>query len=186
MHNTILANRYARSLITLAEEREVVDTVLTDMKYLSEVCKQSRDFILMLKSPIIKRGKKVSLVEAILKGQISPLTFSFIELLIKKGREFFLPEMTEAYINQYKVLKNIHEIKLTTALPIDEDLYQSIKGKLGTLFDKGTIDLQIGTDEELIGGFVLEAGDKVFDASISKNLKQIKRQFAKNPSLADF
>lgn len=185
MRNTRLATRYARSIITLAKEQNALDTVLDDMKYLHELCQKSHDFTLMLRSPIIKSDKKLSIVQAILKNQLNPLTNGFITLLIQKGREFFLPEMTEAYIAQYKALNNIHDVRLTTAVKISDELHQVIKGKVAQSINNGSVDLQLHTDESLIGGFVLEAGDKLFDASIKRDLKDIKKQFTQNLYVAE-
>lgn len=180
MRNTRLATRYARSLITLAKEQNALEVILDDMKYLHELCAQSHDFTLMLRSPIIKSDKKMVIVNAVLKDQLNPLSKGFLELLIKKGREFFLPEMTEAFIAQYKELKHIHEVRLTTAVQINEDLYQSIKDKVAASLNDGSVDLKLKIDEDLIGGFVLEAGDKLFDASIRRDLNDIRKQFTQN------
>jgi F-type H+-transporting ATPase subunit delta len=42
------------------------------------------------------------------------------------------------------------------------------------------IELETVVDEDLIGGFILEAGDKFIDASIAHELKQISREFENN------
>ena len=42
------------------------------------------------------------------------------------------------------------------------------------------IELETTVNEDLIGGFVLQAGDKLIDASIAYNLKNIARQFENN------
>ena len=76
----------------------------------------------MLKSPIIKSDKKQKIVEAITDGRISELTKGFNRLLIVKGRESNLPEIATAFVNQYKIHKNIFSIKLTTASPASEEL----------------------------------------------------------------
>lgn len=180
MRNTRLATRYARSLITLAKEQNVLDPVLEDMKYLHELCLQSHDFTLMLRSPVIKGDKKLAIVKAVFKDRLNPLSNGFLDLLIKKGREFFLPEMAAAYVAQYKELNHIHEVKLTTAVQISEDLYQAIRDKVTASINDGSVDLKLNVDGDLIGGFVLEAGDKLFDASIRRDLIDIKKQFTKN------
>lgn len=185
MRNTRLATRYARSLITLAKENDALEVVLDDMNYLHELCAQSQDFTLMLRSPVIKSDKKLSIVHAVLKDTLNPLTTAFVDLLIKKGREFFLPEMAEAYVAQYKEMKHIHDVRLTTAVSINEHLYQSIKDKVAASINDGSVDLKLKVDEDLIGGFVLESGDMLFDASIRRDLKDIKKQFTKNLYVAD-
>ena len=42
------------------------------------------------------------------------------------------------------------------------------------------IELETAVKEDIIGGFVLQAGDKLVDASIAYDLKEIARQFENN------
>ncbi|MEJ7683572.1 MAG: F0F1 ATP synthase subunit delta [Segetibacter sp.] len=53
-----LAGRYAKSLIDLAVERNYLEEVYKDMLYLQAVCKASREFVVLLKSPVIPIDKK--------------------------------------------------------------------------------------------------------------------------------
>jgi F-type H+-transporting ATPase subunit delta len=101
-------------------------------------------------------------------------------LLIVKGRESNLPEIITAFISQYKDYKNIHSVKLTTASPINEDLKKAIIDQIKKTSDMQNIELETVVNKDLIGGFVLEAGDKLIDASIAYDLKQIARQFENN------
>src|ERR1044072_9495658 len=114
MLNPRLAGRYAKSLIDLAVERNELEAVYADMKYLQAVCKQSRDFVSLLKSPVISIDRKSKAITAVTKGNISELTAAFNQLLINKNREAFLPEIVEAFIDQYNEIKGIHKVKLTT------------------------------------------------------------------------
>jgi len=59
------AGRYAKSLLDLALEKNVLDAVYTDVKGIKNTFKSSSDLVAMLKSPIIKSDKK----ERILKLQ---------------------------------------------------------------------------------------------------------------------
>jgi F-type H+-transporting ATPase subunit delta len=43
-----------------------------------------------------------------------------------------------------------------------------------------SIDLKTEVKEDLIGGFVLEMGDRLVDASIAYDLKEISKQFLNN------
>jgi F-type H+-transporting ATPase subunit delta len=45
--------------------------------------------------------------------------------------------------------------------------------------------LKTKVDNDLIGGFVLEANNNLFDASISRDLKDIKKQFLQNLYIPD-
>jgi len=177
MQNPRLASRYAKSILDLAVELKSVDAVLSDMQVIHKICSKSYDFVVMLRSPVINSDKKLAIVNEVLKGQnISALTTKFITLLMEKGREQNLPEIAEAFISQYNDMKNIRTVKLTTAAPMSEAVQQNIVSKVSGFMPKDTIELKTAVDERLIGGFVLEVGDKLYDASVKKSLADLRSQ----------
>jgi len=180
MLNPRLASRYAKSLIDLAIEMNQLEKIFADMQWLQQVIRQSRDFRILLRSPIIKAEKKARVVDAIIGANVNTVTSSFVRLLIAKGRENVLPEIITSFVHQYKEHKNIYTVKLTTAAPLNDDLKNRIIGQIQKTSDMQNIELETKVDENLIGGFVLEAGDKLIDASIAHGLKQISREFENN------
>jgi len=180
MPNPRLASRYAKSMIDLALEKGELERIFEDMKWLQQVIKGSRDFANLLRSPIIKSEKKEKIVDAIIGDKVTNITSLFIRLLIAKGRENNLPEIITSFISQYKGYKNIHPIKLTTATQINDNLKEAIIDQIKKTSDMQNIELETVVNEDLIGGFVLEAGDKLIDASIAYDLRQIARQFENN------
>jgi len=180
MSNTRLAGRYAKSLIDLATENNQLEVVYADMKYLQAVCKGSHEFVNLLRSPIINADKKRAIIEAVTKGKVTELTHLFNNLLVNKNRESDLPEVVEAFIDQYNEIKDIHKLKITTAVELSDDLKKIIETKVKEVNNFGSIELEAKVDEKLIGGFVLEFNNNLVDASIQRDLKDIKKQFAKN------
>src|SRR6185436_13020004 len=110
MPNPRLATRYAKSLLDLAIEKGQLEEVYADMQWLQSVCKTNRDFVNVLRSPIIKGDVKKKIVEAVTTGRINEITNAFIRLIITKGRESNLPEISSAFVDAYKEKKNIHTI----------------------------------------------------------------------------
>jgi F-type H+-transporting ATPase subunit delta len=180
MPNPRLAARYAKSLIDLANEKNQLEAIYKDMQFLQSLCKESHDFLLLLRSPVVKPDKKVAIVEAVTKNRISDITAAFNRLLINKGRESNLPEIITSFIDQYKQQKGIHTIKLTTAVPVTEEVKKQIVSQVQNQTKISNIELKTSVNEEIIGGFVLEMGDKLIDASIAYDLNKIKAQFLNN------
>jgi len=180
MSNARLAGRYAKSILDLATEKGQLEAVYADMKYLQAVCTASSEFVNLLRSPIIKADQKNSIIDAVTKDKVSALTNAFTVLLVKKGRESDLPEMATAFIEQYNALKGIHQVTLTTAVEVSEALKKSIEEKVKAENKFATIELTTKTDDALIGGFVLEFDNNLLDASIARDLKDIKKQFLHN------
>ena len=180
MPNPRLASRYAKSLVDLSIEKGQLEEVFADMQWLEAVVKASPDFVTILRSPVIKSDKKQKIVEAVVTGKVSAITAGFTRLLITKGRESNLPEIVTSFVSQYKAHKNIYIVKLTTASPVDEKLKSEIIEQVRKTSDMYNIELQTSVNEALIGGFVLQAGDKLVDASIAYDLHEIARQFENN------
>ena len=175
MQNPRLASRYAKSLLDLAVERNSLEATLKDMQTLSSICKLSHDFVVMLRSPVISGDKKLSVMNLVLKGyEVSELTHAFINLLVAKGRELNLPEIADAFLGQYNVLKNIRTVKLTTAAPMSDAVKKNLAAKIAAYMPTDTMDLKTEVDEQLIGGFVLEVEDKLYDASVRRSLNDIR------------
>lgn len=180
MSNTRLATRYAKSLLDLSIERNETEKAFADMEWLQSVCKSNRDFVNVLRSPIIKSETKGKIVEAVTKENIGVLAGAFIRLLIQKGRESVLPEITQAFVHQYKEYKNIYCLKLTTASPVSVELKNALIEHIRATTEMQNIELETLVNEDIIGGFVLQTGDKLVDASVAYDLKIISRQFENN------
>ena len=100
------------------------------MVLLDAICRQSREFVLMLKSPVISANKKNKIVDAVTENKISKLTQTFIKLLCSKNRESNLPEIISSFIEQFNKIKGIHKVKLSTAVPVSEAIKQSFIHKI--------------------------------------------------------
>lgn len=185
MKETRVAIRYAKSLLSLAEDQSVLEEVKNDMELISQACADSKEFQTMLKSPIVKADKKLSILKALLESQVNHMTIAFIEIITKKGREAFLAEIAGSFINQYRAKKNITTATVKTAVPMSADM----KAQLMELVKKsanGDVELVEEVDADLIGGFVLRISDQQVNASIQNQLHKLKREFDANPYIKEY
>jgi F-type H+-transporting ATPase subunit delta len=180
MHSPRLASRYSKSLLDLAIERGQLEQVYADMLYLQQLNQGSREFLNMLRSPIVPTDKKLAAIEAITKGKVSEMTAAFNRLLVAKGREGELPEIINAFVRQYKEYKNIHVVKLTTATPVSDSVKSALVERVRQTANLQNIELETVINPDIIGGFVLQTGDKLLDASVAYELKEIAREFDNN------
>ncbi|MBK7098780.1 MAG: ATP synthase F1 subunit delta [Sphingobacteriales bacterium] len=180
MPNPRLAARYAKALLDFSIEQGMLEEIFTDMKWLDGICKSNRDFTNLLRSPIIREQAKINVINAITTGRVNAISRTFLGLLITKNREANLDEITHAFAAQYREHKNIKIVKLTTAIPVGDGVKKAILNKLKESGDFQNIELEEKVNPGLIGGFVLETGDKMIDASVAYDLKAISTQFKNN------
>ncbi len=180
MHNPRLAGRYAKSLLDLAIEQNKLEETYGDVRLLKSIITANPDFGNILRSPVINSDKKEQIINSIINGRVGQLTELFIQLLIRKNRESNLPEILVALIEQYNKLKNILHVKLTTAVPISKEAEQILVSKVKQQLKVTEIELETLIDEDILGGFKLEVEGKLVDASIQRDLYDVRKQFLSN------
>jgi F-type H+-transporting ATPase subunit delta len=180
-----VASRYVKSLLELAVEQNVVEQVYQDMLLFSSVCAANRDFTVMLKSPVIRHEKKRDILLKLFGGKVNKLTLAILEILTVKNREPLLPSIAREFHNAYNEYKGIGKASITTTRPMDEKVREEIKSIVRKLSNKKEVELDENVDAELIGGFVLNVGDRQIDASIKSKLKLLKLKFSENPYIRE-
>src|SRR6476661_2618538 len=150
MQSPRLAGRYAKSLLDISKEQGQVENVYQDMLTLQSINQNSRDFVTLLRSPVVTADKKNKVITAVTEGKISTLTATFIKLLVSKAREAVLPEIIPAFIQQYKNFKNIYTVKLTTAAPVSDAMKNEIVSRVQQTSDMENIELETVIDPKLI------------------------------------
>ena len=186
MPNPRLAARYAKSLIDLSIERGQLEQVYLDNLYLKGIMQGSQVLMDFLNNPVINSEKKLKVIQALRSGQTSETTQNFNDLLIRKGRENYLPEIADAFIEQYKEYKGIATITLTTAVPVSDDLKNVFINKLKRESNFKEVELICFVDENIIGGFILEGRGKRIDASVAYDLHKVKNRFLTNEYIYRF
>ncbi len=178
MSDIRVASRYAKSLIELAKEQGALEAVHADMELFVSVCQQNRELVGMLKSPIVRGDQKRQILEKAFGG-FHALSRLFVDTVVKKGREAFLPLIAKEFNEMYNELNNVASAVVTTATKLDADALAEIRQVLESRTGK-KIDMTTQIDPSLIGGFVVRMDDKLYDASIVNKLRKIKKELVLN------
>ena len=176
MNGSRAAIRYAKAILSFALEQQKEVEVNNDMLLVANTIQDSKDLQLLLNSPVLKTELKKSALKEIFADKTSALTIGLINLLIDNKRLPILYEVAKKYNVIYDSLKGIEVAKVTTAIPLTEELNQQVLQKVIEITGKqATIESIINPD--IIGGFILRVGDIQYDASVANKLQVLKRQF---------
>jgi F-type H+-transporting ATPase subunit delta len=175
-----VAKRYGKALFDLALESGKLEEAMQDLTLIKSL--SHKDLAIVLVSPVVTSYKKVNIFTAIFAKHIQPLTLAFFKLVFLKGRSIAIKEIIEAFSSMYREQKGIKVVKLTTAIPLSDDIKKIIGQELqkSSLLTGKTIELNEKVDPSIIGGLTIQVDDQLFDASIKHDLQHIKRQFIKN------
>ena len=179
MSATRLASRYAKALLDLSVEKMQLEEVHSDIEVFQKAL-ANKDFGLMVKSPIINSDKKKAIFKRIFGNKFNGITNKFMDIIIRKKREFYLPEIVQEFETQYRERKQITTATLVTATPVDNSIIEQMKEIVRRDTGKQNVILASNVDKSLLGGFILKFGDKLYDSSISHKLEKLGKQFEEN------
>lgn len=176
-----IASRYVKSLLSLAIEQGAVDAVHADMRMFDEVCDSHREFLVMMRSPIVKHDLKRDILEKLFKDKVHPLTWAILDIITRKNREALLPAIANDFHRAYNEYMEIGFSSVTTATPMDDSLRREMTAIAQKLSRRQKVELVEKVDASLIGGFVLNVGDQQVDASVASRLRSLRHSFSYNP-----
>ena len=168
--------RYSLALYEAALDADKLDEVAGDAENLTNLVKSSSDLRLFFQSPVINKEKKEKVISALFKEKISALTFDFIRLLVKNNRENLLVEIMDCYLEQKNNSEGIVKATVKTAVKIDDIEKKKITEKINSFTGMKSIP-EFTTEKDLIGGFTIKVKDIVIDASIKRQLENLRGKF---------
>lgn len=174
MDQSAITVRYAKAFFSAAKEKKKLEKLKTDMQLVYEVCSTSKDFILLLESPIVKTSKKAKLVSTIFSEKIDELSMNFLLLIIQNKRDIHIPGICRNFLDLTRKDQNIKSAVLTTASEVDATTLKKIEQLLAKELN-ASVELATRINPDILGGLVLRIDDKQYDASVSTQLKKIKQ-----------
>ena len=171
----IVASRYAKSLIDLAKEKNVLEVVIEDMKLFKDTADKNRGLMLALKSPVVRHEKKLNILKALFQNRVNSVSYSIFEIITKKNRESILDAIADEFIKQYNEHEGILKATVITTTPLTEELRKQFNDIVATATGK-RIELEEKINPDLIGGYILRVNDRQIDASLRSRLNQLKLQ----------
>ena len=158
------AIRYAKAVLSLAQDKKATEDVQKDMLTIIDTVDNSKDLKMLLNSPLIKSEVKLASLREVFKSA-GDLTQKLFDVLIENKRVDLLDNVAKQYSILFDQLKNTQIAKVTTAVPLSKDLEAKVLAKVKELTgNEATIENII--DENIIGGFILRVGDLQYNASI--------------------
>lgn len=175
MNDSRAALRYAKAILDFAVEKKATAAVERDMRSISATIADSKELQDVLASPVIKSAIKKKALAAIFTDT-NNISQGLIDLLIENKRISMLQEVAFKYIVLNEKLKGQDVAYVTTAVPLTPELEKKVLQQIAQLTGN-EVTLENKIDGSIIGGFVLRVGDLQYDASISNQLNNLKREF---------
>jgi F-type H+-transporting ATPase subunit delta len=171
-----LARRYAQALFEIGVQSDL-NLIEAELKELTGLIEQNAEVAHVLYHPHISLSAKKSLMEKLFAGQLSVSVRNFLYLLIDRRRQNILPDITREFIMLADQARNIVVAKVASATPLSESQEVRLQKELIRISGKN-VRLVKEVRPELIGGVLVQIGDRVIDGTVASKLQRIRQSLS--------
>jgi len=171
----VVAQRYARALLEVARDKKTdLDRIAKELEDFQGLLERESELEAALAAPTIPVAKRLAILEAVLAwAKVSSETLNLLRLLARNERVPLVAFVAESFRRLVLEHKQIQPGEVVSAHPLSSDQKKRLAGQLGQALGK-TMELSYRTDPEILGGVVVRVGNRVFDASVTTQLRRFK------------
>jgi F-type H+-transporting ATPase subunit delta len=170
------ARVYAEALFDVAKEKGKLDAVREELGQFADAVDGDRDLQVFLFSPYFSSAEKVAGLKRAVSGADAEL-LNFLELLVEKQRTTEIFRVRRHFDELWKQENRRIDVTVTSAVSLEPAVVE----KVGEEIERQTgqkVELASRVDAEILGGIVLQVGNKVLDASIRARLEKLRKSVA--------
>lgn len=168
----LIGKRYAEALYEVALELDKLEQFKNEIKAISQVLQSEPKLKTILGHPKLSKDEKKDIINSIFKGRVSQEVINLCYIVIDKGREAYLTDISKEYIKLSNEKQGIVEAKAITAVPMKDEEMKKLENQLSKKLAKKVL-LSNEIDSTIIGGVLVKIGDKVIDASIKGRFEEL-------------
>ena len=127
----------------------------------------------ILSSVLIAAEEKVSMLDRLFGGKVSTTTLNLLKVMARHKRLNLLRDVAKVSRKLWQARSGRIPVELETANPLDAALEKEILVAFGDVLGADPIVTQ-RVNPDLIAGFVIRVGDRVYDGSIQTRLEQMR------------
>lgn len=176
MAGTRAAIRYAKAIFDVAHSKGVASEVNNDMLLIASTVGSNAELSDFIGNPTISvEIKENALLEVF--EHTDAVTKSLFHLLQENKRFGLIEAIASEYSRLFDEMNGIEVAKVTTAVPLDDEMKSKVMSKILTFSNK-KINIENIVDPSIIGGFILRIGDQQYNASVANRLQMLKRELS--------
>ena len=174
-----LATPYADALLQVTNARNESEDVATQCKELIALWDSSDSLREAMTSPVLEPAAKKKALEQLLGQQIQPSLLNLLKVLADRYRLTAFDAVLARYLELYRESRKISLAHVRSAQALTDTQKASLTAKVQSMVGSGSVEIDLTIDPSLIGGFVINVGSQVIDASLSGQVRRLGLSLAK-------
>jgi len=176
--STEVSRRYAKALFDITKENSLEQIMFKEVNNILEIIISEKRFKKLLESPVLTSKEQKLMIQEVFSVKdkkkiiVSEEMLKFFKVIASNRRLNILKSVLYSFSNLVKSMNQEVNVKVTSAVPLNENILLQIKGIFSNKTKK-QINIVSYVDKSIIGGIILQIGSNLIDASIKSKILKI-------------
>lgn len=176
--NTI-TTPWAEAFLQVSDSRGETEATVDQARALLAIWNASPELRDAMASPVLEIQAKKGALEKLFAESLTPAFLNLLRLLADRQRISVLDAVLERVLELYREQNGIALVTVTSAVPLSEEQQTLIADKARQVAGTEKVEVLQRVDDSLIGGFVLNVGSQVIDASLAGQVRRLGLELAR-------
>ncbi len=175
MRNEAVVRSYSDALFGLGVKQGLEEEYGEALLLVDTLLRETPEFGAFLQTPRIPVEEKKKVLRHALADEVPEAVLHFLFLAVEKRRQRLLREMARAYRDLLDEHQDRVRVEVQVAHPLDREALEVVKDRLSRYLGKEAVP-EVEVNPELIGGILFRRGDTVFDGSLRRRLRGMRKE----------
>jgi len=167
------AERYAASLLALAEATGSVDQIERDLGVALDLVEGHEEVRRFLMDMALRDEGRAEAVGRLLAGRVHPALLRFAQILAEERKLPELRRIAEAFYEALARQRNETAGELVAAGPLPVETVARIEEAVGAALNC-RVRLRVRLSSDILAGVIVRVGDRVLDGTVDRRLEEIR------------
>ncbi|KAI9008083.1 ATP synthase delta subunit-domain-containing protein [Gaertneriomyces semiglobifer] len=170
--------RYATALYTAAAKNGSLDAVESELNRVKDLFNKNEDMKTTLESPLVDKQTKKDALKSLLSGKYSDVTKNLFDAMAENGRLDHTTKVLTAFEELMAAHRKEVPVTVISTKALDAKTTKQLQSILekSKLVAKGSkLILNNKVDPNILGGLVVDFGDKTIDLSVQSKINKLNR-----------
>ncbi len=163
-------NSYAKALMEIAEEKNVVEEIAYQFDELNEIIRVNKTWMRMMASPMLSNEQKSKNIDEL---GLSKYLAYMLKKLAFDNQMMLIDDIYPAWINILREKNNIAHLNVYSANELTDKQIEKLSKKLKPRFKNQTIEIHVKVRKDIIGGLRIVYQGQSLDQSIARELDEL-------------
>nr|WDA99119.1 ATP synthase CF1 delta subunit [Gronococcus sybilensis] len=168
-----ISQPYAEAFLEIANNNTCIENTNQDAQTIIDLILKTESLNNFLKNPLVNTQSKKEVINKVFLENVSNLTLKFLLVLVDRERIRYVSTIMEKYLELANKVTSIEIAKIYSAVRLSYYQKMVLREKLQYMTSAKHVKLLIEITPEILGGFKIQIGSQVIDATLTSQLTQL-------------